>query len=270
MNENIQESLEFYKKQVIIQQKEIQNLQDKLTNEILKNTQKDKILFLQSKNAQAGEMLSMIAHQWRQPLNAINASSIKIHLKNQMGNLDSQDIVESGEFIRKQTENMSEIISHFMEFFKPDIEKQKFTLQEIIDDIGSLVKAQLIQEMITLKVINADCTIYSYKKEISHIFLNLIANAKDAFKQNSISKRVITISASKINNSSIILKIQDNAGGIAENILDKVFDLYFTTKEYGKGTGIGLYMSKKITNDILGGDIQVENIDDGAVFIISL
>jgi len=270
MEKNTQECLEFYKNQVVTQQNEIQELQEQLKTEILLNTQKDEILFLQSKNAQAGEMLSMIAHQWRQPLNAINASSIKLHLKHEIGSLVLDDVIESGEFIRKQTQNMSDTISHFMEFFKPDTKKQTFTLKEIIGDIDSLVQAQLAQDMITLKIVNEQYNIYSYKKEISHIFLNLIANAKDAFKEKCIKNRVITISAFHSTNSSIILQVKDNAGGIPKNILDKIFNLYFTTKECGKGTGIGLYMSKKITNNILGGDIQVENVDDGAVFTIRL
>ena len=231
--------------------------------------EKEQLLFTQSKNAQMGEMLSMIAHQWRQPLNAISASSISLELKYSMNVFTENDILEHTKFIQENTQKMSKTIDDFMNFFKPEEEKVDFTIKSSIEEILSLIGTQLKSRGIELIFnIENDIFIHSYKKELSHILINLITNARDAYEGNNIESKTIEIVATK-ENTLIIIKVIDKAGGIPTTIRDKIFNPYFTTKEQGKGTGIGLYMTKKILEEIFNGNISVENKNSGAIFTIT-
>ncbi len=232
--------------------------------------EKETLLQKQSHLAQMGEMLSMIAHQWRQPLNAMSASAIKITLKQELGSLTQEEIIEHGYFIQKQTQQMSKVIDDFMNFFKPENQKQYFTFVKVIDSIFSLTKAQLINKNIELKVEEKSAEqIFGYEKELSHVVLNLVSNARDAFDGKDIENKYIKV-VFDANEFEYIISVCDNAGGIPKNIIDKVFNPYFTTKEEGKGTGIGLYMSKKILDEIFNATIDVSNTNEGAKFTIKI
>lgn len=246
------------------------SLQERVADEVEKNREKDHIMHDQAKSAQMGEMLRMIAHQWRQPLNAISASSIELSLKNTLNQLDDALIEEHSSFVQEQTKMMSKTINDFMEFFKPEQKKRHFTMKEIFDEILTLMGVQIKNRGILLHYDQCQQTeLYSYFKELIHVIINLLSNSRDAFEESHSSKRDIFV-ACRQEQEDLIITISDTAGGIPESIIDNVFDPYFTTKEQGKGTGIGLYMSKRIVEEILKGTIDVHNDNDGAVFTLSI
>jgi C4-dicarboxylate-specific signal transduction histidine kinase len=245
-------------------------LEKKVKEQVEDIRMKDNILHKQAKNAQMGEMISMIAHQWRQPLNAVNASAINISLLQSMNLCKDKDLEEHCEFVQEQTQRMSKIINDFMNFFKPDEKSTTFILEELIEDIKNLMGIQLKNRNILLNCIDG-CNepIVSYKKELEHVLINLISNARDAFEENQKEDAYINISYIVEEGKQIII-VEDNAGGIPEGIIEKIFDPYFTTKGAGKGTGIGLHMTKRIVKEILQGSINVENTKDGARFLIKV
>ncbi|WP_457749948.1 FIST N-terminal domain-containing protein [Sulfurimonas sp.] len=231
---------------------------------------KDNIISQQSKLAQMGEMVNMIAHQWRQPLNAISASAIQLSMQNDMDLVTSEKISETTLFIENMAQEMSNTINDFMNFTKPANEKEFIKVKIIIDDILHLMGAQLKNHNIDFLIdIEDDLAILTYRKDLEHILINLISNARDAFEDcDNDDKKILLKSYSK--NNYCIIKVIDNAGGIDSIILDRIFEPYFTTKEQGKGTGLGLYMSKKMIKENLNGDINVKSLDNGAEFTITL
>ena len=248
--------------------KYFKNLKTQVASQIEEIRKKDAILLEQSKLAQMGEMLNMIAHQWRQPLNAMSASAINLSMKNELDMIDKNDIVETSEFIQNQTQNMSKIINDFMLFNKPEINKE-FSLHEAVFQVTKIISSQLKSRNIILEVnIDEKLNIFHNSKNIEHVLLNILMNSRDAFEnKNEIKNKTIKIFTTTDENS-IFLHVEDNAGGIPEEIIDKIFNPYFTTKEQGKGTGIGLYMSKQMLEGVGGCTINVEVIDGHTLFII--
>jgi len=237
-------------------------------NEIIK---KDKLLYEHAKNAQMGEMLSMIAHQWRQPLNAISASAINLSLLQEFHQLDDKTILKHSEFIQDSTQKMSGTINTFMDFFKPKKEKTDFMFSEIIDEIDIIIGPQLKNRNIELIYDNNnDIMLHSYKAELSHMLLNIIINARDAYEDKEIKDKTIEVICFKDDKKGITIQIKDKAGGIPEEVIRKIFNPYFTTKEQGKGIGIGLHMAKRIVEEIFKGMISANNVNDGAIFTIEL
>lgn len=211
----------------------------------------------------------MIAHQWRQPLNAISASAISVAMKLELGELEPDDIREHLTYIQWRVQKMSQTINDFMNFFKPDQEMQQFSLNDVIKDIESLMKAQLQGRGIRILYDERNpITIFSYKKELAHVLINIIANARDAYEGLHMDSKTITVSLSEREDRQLSLTVRDRAGGIIPENIDKIFDPYFTTKDQGKGTGIGLYMSKRIVLEILHGTIEAANTSEGAEFSI--
>jgi len=248
-------------------QKDLIDVIEKLEVEIEKNSQKDKMLYEQAKTSQMGEMLGMIAHQWRQPLNAMSAAAINLSLKQDFDLLSKDDIIEHSEFIQKTTQEMSKTIETFMNFFKPKDEKKVLTFGVIIDEVSSLIIGQLKNKDIKFLSLSDYSNINVHQSELSHIMINLIKNSIDAFEDKNIKNKMIEIK-SYIEDSSVVIKVIDNAGGIPDEILSKIFNPYFTTKEQGKGTGIGLHMTQRIVKEIFQGEISVENYNNGAIFTI--
>ena len=245
-------------------------LEQRMHEAIEKNRQTDLILNRQSKTSQMGEMLSMIAHQWRQPLNAISASAIALTMKHELDSLSSDDITTHADFVQQQTQRMSKTINDFMNFFKPEKEKNSFTMNEIMEDIRSLMDVQLRSRNIELVCHGSGAIpIYSYEKELAHVLINLIANSRDAYESHPAENQTIDLAAT-IENEHVTISVADHAGGIPPEHIDAVFDPYFTTKEQGKGTGIGLYMSRRIVQEVLQGEIRVNNQDDGVCFDITI
>ncbi len=237
--------------------------------------EKDKQLLQQAKQAQMGEMISMIAHQWRQPLNAISATSINLSLMSSMGMLEDEKLQKDNEFIQEQCQKMSQTIDTFMNFVKPSQESKEFKIKHTIELIMKIMTTQLINHNIkvTMNYEDEDISLVGYEDLLEQVIINILSNARDAFNKigNNIStdtkEKIITIKVYKDENIPII-KIRDNAGGIPKDVKDKIFNPYFTTKEQGKGTGIGLYMSLDIMKKSFSGDIIYTNTDDGSIFEI--
>ena len=242
--------------------KNLQNIIDIKVDEIRK---KDNLLQQQSKMASMGEMIGAIAHQWRQPLNELGLSIQNLEYDYKFGQIDEKFIDEFIEYNKKTIMFMSDTIDDFRNFFRVDKEKKNFNVKEKTKSVIAMLSSQIKNNNITLDLIGDDFIYNGFASEYSQMVLNIINNAKDALISNNIINPYIHIF---LENESIIIK--DNAGGIPNDIIDRVFEPYFTTKEQGKGTGMGLYMSKMIIEDNMGGSLSVENDKDGAIFIINL
>ncbi|MGM0623067.1 MAG: PAS domain S-box protein [Campylobacterota bacterium] len=231
---------------------------------------KDSLLIQQSKMAAMGEMIGAIAHRWRQPLNALN---INIQLLED----DYKDGVINLSYIEDFTQRMLEKIGYmdhtiddFRNFFKPQKEKSYFSVVKSVEDTIALIDASYKASNIDIKMQSCDitCNAYGYQNEFNHVMVNILKNAKDAIVGNNIKKGNVVISVSCI--ELLQVTISDNAGGIEPQNLSKVFEPYFTTKDAKEGTGIGLYMSKVIIEQNMGGKIWIENTDIGAKVVMTL
>ena len=248
--------------------KNLQKLVEEKVNEV---RDKDKVLVQQSKMAAMGEMIGAIAHQWRQPLNSL---ALNIQLL--------EDMVEDGECTQENIEKfvdknmqtiqfMSQTIDDFRNFFRKDKEAVEFNIKEAILKTINLQKAQLNNHNIEIITNLIDAYIKGYKNEFMQIILNLISNAKDAIleRREKIGDFEGKIEVyNKVLDDKIIVGIKDNGGGIPDEIKERIFEPYFTTKEEGKGTGMGLYMVKEMV-ERMKGKIEFRNVDDGVEFIIS-
>ena len=246
------------------------NLANKVQEKVNELRQKDIVIMNQGKLVALGEMLNMIAHQWRQPLNALSAAAIHLELKMEMGRVDKDEVIKFTQFVQEETQRLSKTIDDFMNFSRPDEKKEEFYLTDVINDVIKMIKVQLQNHDIDIEVdIPKDFKIKSYKKVIGHILLNLISNARDALDASNIENKKIIITA-KEDEDGIEIIVYDNAGPILDDIKDRVFEPYFTTKEQGKGTGLGLYMSKKLSEEKLKGELYFRNKKDGVEFILKL
>ncbi|QGG48607.1 sensor histidine kinase [Heliorestis convoluta] len=245
-----------------------ETLAEKIEQEVTRSRQKDIILQRHARQAAMGEIINSIAHQWRQPLNSISLAASNILLDLELEE-DPEEIKKSCDFILKLTEDMSNTITDFMDFFRHDKEKSEVLIEDIFQDIAGMLQAQLFSHniMFTWQV-EAGLRMVTYKKELQQILLNLITNSIQAFKDRSLLEKRVEARVHK--DGSYIIELRDNAGGIPEEIIEKIFNPYFTTKEKGQGTGLGLSICKSIVEDSLRGEISVCNEGEGAFFRIKL
>ena len=221
----------------------------------------------QSKMAAMGEMLDAVAHQWKQPLNALSMYSELLHSDFDDGSVDKAYIDEMHEGVNVQIDHMTTTLSEFRDFFRPNQGTTTFNLEDIVNTVLFLVKDEFLKNGITVNLeIDPNITLNGNENEFKHLIINIINNAKDAFNEKEIKKRFITISATQVNTTTT-LNIQDNAEGIPEKVIPRIFEANVTTKEAGKGTGIGLYMSAQIVTKMKG-TLSVANKEDGACFSI--
>ncbi len=245
--------------------KELQNLNNyletKISKEVLQNRKKDIIMFQQARFASLGEMLNNIAHQWRQPLGAITMIIQSFQTKMTLGKLSPEFVDEKVNDALLLASNMSNTLDDFKNFFSPNKIKSEFSIKNCIEHSIELSKYLLIQENIEVKLtVRKDVKINSYYNELSHVFLNIISNSKDALCSNvDKNDRIIKIIVNKFKNH-LVINIVDNGGGIQKDILPKIFEPYYTTKYKSAGTGIGLYMSKQIIEKHINGEISCKNI----------
>lgn len=239
-----------------------------------KEEQMNLLMQQQSRLAALGEMMGNIAHQWRQPLSAITATISGLELKNQVGILTPKDVSEANKNIMKSSEFLTKTIEDFRNFFHKDSPSHKFLLADTIEHVINIVKASYDDNKITIKLdLDKHLLIYGSSSLLSQVILNLLSNARDILVQNAIENKVVFIMLKTEDNHTII-SIKDNGGGVKDEIKDKIFDPYFTTKHQSVGTGLGLYMSSQIIKNHFNGVITVENQEDedgiGAVFTIIL
>ncbi|MEA2100758.1 MAG: PAS domain-containing sensor histidine kinase, partial [Campylobacterota bacterium] len=256
------------------------DLEIRVAKEIDKNRKKEKKFQEQSRLAQMGEMINMIAHQWRQPLSAISSSVISIQIKIMSGRYDldsKEDREEFLKFMEKNHNNINEYVQHlsdtiddFRDFFKPDKQKELVPLNQAILRALNIVENSLNSKNIVISSsYKSKENVLIYQNEMMQVILNILKNAEDNFIERDIQDRQIDISTSE-KNSKYIIEIKDNGGGIDSTIISKIFDPYYSTKLEKNGTGLGLYMSKMIIQKHNNGTLEAINIDNGVNFKITL
>lgn len=242
-------------------------LEQRVSEEVARNLEQEHLLIHQSRLAAMGEMIGNIAHQWRQPLNTLGLLLANIKDAHAYGELTPDYLEQEAEQGQRLILKMSATIDDFRNFFKPNKEKQAFRLAQKVQDTLEIVSATLHNHNIEVVVEGRkDLLAFGYPNEYSQVLLNLISNAKDAVLERNAKRGRIVIHLDRSGDRAE-LKVRDNAGGIPPHLLAKIFDPYFTTK--AKGTGIGLYMSKVIVENNMGGTIEARNVQDGAEFTIT-
>ena len=233
--------------------------------------EKERMLLQQSRLAALGEMISNIAHQWRQPLNELGLIVQELPVMYDRGNFDRDYLRGSVAKFMKVLSHLSKTIDDFRNFFRPDKEKVHFKVHEVVEHALTLIEESFRQLQIAIRVdCRDDPVIVGHPNEFSQVMLNLLFNARDAFLAGGQkAPREIAISMWRSGERAVVT-IADNAGGIPVEILDKIFDPYFTTRGPEQGTGIGLYMSKIIIEKNIPGRLSVRNTGHGAEFRIEV
>ena len=255
-------------------------LQLRVEEEVKMSQKKSSIIYHQSKLVSMGEMIGNIAHQWRQPLSAISTLASGLSFNMELGNDEKEDTIKSLDKIVHTTQHLSQTIDDFRNFYKVEKSEKNFNLAKNILASLTITEASLSENYIQVDCdLDDNIFIYGFDNELKQAILNIIQNAKDALLESELSEqnRLINIQIKKVEDF-IFIEIKDNAGGIDNAIITKVFDQNFTTKEKTGGTGIGLYMSKQIVEKYLDGSIEVINdtfkykdkIYTGALFTIKI
>ncbi|MGJ0493737.1 PAS domain-containing sensor histidine kinase [Aliarcobacter cryaerophilus] len=240
-----------------------------ITNEVLLQKEleeKQKIIFLQSRMASLGQMLGNIAHQWRQPLTELNLSLF--NLKKAFENRNQKEFENLYSNSKNLILGMSNTIEEFTNFFSPQKQKERFLLNQSINEALKILNRVLEEENISIKFdIVKDLEIFGLKNELTQVLLNLINNSKDAFIQKNITKKEIVFKTYK-KDDFIVFEYIDNAQGLNKELFDKIYEPYFTTKHQSSGTGLGLFICKIIIENSFEGEIMHENIENGLKFTL--
>ena len=247
-------------------------LEDRVQEEVQKNREKDRFLFQQSRLASMGEMIANIAHQWRQPLSELNITLYKMNKLYHRQN-DERDVQFEGSYLhaKKIISKMSTTIEDFRSFFSPDRQSERFNLSTVSAEAIDIMQGTLERNNIST-VVNTknDAFIEGYFNEFSQVLINLMNNSIDAFSNKNIKDKLIYIEIDTSEERDAIIKVCDNAGGIEESIIHRIFEPYFTTKHASVGTGLGLYMSEMIIKNSMKGVIDATNSDSGVCFLIKV
>ncbi len=243
---------------------EMQRLVDE---EIRKNLEKQKMLELQERHSQMGEMISMIIHQWKQPLNAIQLIAQVLKIKTENNSCTPEFLLEKLDGIFKQVKFMDQTIYVFQNFFKPAKEKVKFNVYETLESLLELVRYEYEYKHIQIVLEGEKDVIgFGYPNEFTQVILTLMKNAKDAFEEHPSDNMQITLEVRSVEGGKACICVRDNAGGIPDDLIDDIFELYVTTKE--DGTGLGLNIAKRVIENNMNGRITVQNTEEGAEFRI--
>jgi len=232
--------------------------------------EKDKMLIQQNRMAAMGEMLGYIAHQWRQPLNLLGLMVQQLGLLRDTGELSREVLDENIAKVMDIILHLSNTIDDFRDFSLPDKEKCLFSVDQVLAKTVSLIKESFNEHQIHLDIDSSgDVQTKGYPNEYAQVLLNILMNARDAFQEQRAADPRVTI-RSFTENGKAVVTIRDNAGGIKDEIIDKIFDAYFTTKLLGKGMGVGLFISKTIIEKNMAGRLTVNNVENGAEFRIEV
>ncbi|WP_041959669.1 PAS domain-containing sensor histidine kinase [Sulfurospirillum arsenophilum] len=248
------------------------NLEMQVQAQIEKNRQQEMMLFQQSRHAQMGEMISMIAHQWRQPLNVLSLLAQNIVFKYKLQKLDDRVMDDFKEDSMRQILQMSKTIDDFRDFFKPDKSVKVFDIKQQLTHAVEMVKPIVAAHGIELSFQSEDdLKVESFPNEFGQCVINILNNAKDVLLEScgDYTKQIAVV-AKRGENNTVIVTIEDNGGGIDAIVMPYIFEPYFSTKGAKHGTGLGLYMSKIIVEEHMHGRINVVNSDEGARFEIVL
>jgi C4-dicarboxylate-specific signal transduction histidine kinase len=217
-----------------------------------------------------GEMINNIAHQWRQPLNTLGLMIQQTQMLYEYEELSTEFMQKNTSSSMKLIEHMSQTIDDFRDYFKPENKMAAFKVSKVISNTIAIVEGSFMHEKVAIEIIQtSDPVIYGYQNEFAQSLLNIINNAKDALIERSIEHPKVRITVNGENELAVVA-ISDNAGGIPEDIMPRIFEPYFTTKGPQKGTGIGLYMTKTIIENKMGGRLTVQNTGLGAEFRIEV
>ncbi len=243
-------------------------LEQKVMQEVQKNKEQQLLMLHQNRLAQMGELISMIAHQWRQPLNNMALITQLIVNKYNKNKLDDKAFEYFKTNSKKQIDLMSKTIDDFRNFFEVQHEQHNFSLRNTIKNSLDISKPIFEKSNINLELeIDSNIVVNGYENSFAQVLLNILNNAKDALMEKDIEDKKIIIKIDK-NEDGVVVSIEDNAGGIDEEIIDKIFDPYFSTKKDKNGTGLGLYMSKMIIEEQMDAKLRVTNTELGAKFTI--
>jgi len=246
------------------------NLETRITEEVAKNQKQQQELIEKSKHVYIGEMISMLAHQWRQPLTAITSSVNTLKLQNMLGKYEPEYFDERLTRIASYSHELSQTINDFRDFFQTTNHKESSSFEEMSDGVLSIIFPLLESKSIKLqKEYKANQDLFTYTNEVKQVILALIQNTIDAMKQNTITHPLIIIRTYQ-KEESLFLEIEDNAGGIPLDIIEHIFSPYFSTKSAKNETGLGLYMAKTIIEDHCQGHLKVSNTKEGACFSIEI
>jgi len=255
-----------------------ENLEQRVVIESKKVFEKDRILMEQSKLAAMGDMIGNIAHQWRQPLSVISTGATGMMLQKEYGCLSDAHFNKTCTAINDNAQYLSKTIDDFRNFIKGDGTKKLFLLKNTINSFLNLVEGSIKSHTINvISMIESDIQIDSYENELTQCLINIFNNAKDALAEKNIEKKFIFITTS-LENDIATIKIRDNALGISDQVINKIFEPYFTTKHQSQGTGLGLHMTYNLIVDGLCGTIEVDNLSydyeeknyTGAEFVIRI
>ena len=227
------------------------------------------IIIAQSRHAAMGEMISMIAHQWRQPISVISMGANNILADIELDTLDTETLKKSSLNIIKQTQELSSTMDDFRNFFKSTKQIDAVLIEAPLNNALEIIGASLENSEVKINMsVQSSVKVETYSRELMQVFLNILKNSKEAFHEETQSKYINVTITDELN--KVKISICDNAGGIKEDVMKDIFDPYFTTKQKLNGTGLGLYMSKTIIEQHLQGTLEAFNKDDGACFEITL
>jgi C4-dicarboxylate-specific signal transduction histidine kinase len=242
-------------------------LEERIEVAVKELRQKDQALIQQNRFAAMGEMINNIAHQWRQPLNVI---SLIVQGLPECKDLSQKELDFEVERIMGVILHMSQTIDDFRYFFRQDKEKSRFTANQAVAKAIEFISPSLIVKDIHISITEQpEVGIFGYSNEYAQVLLNILSNAKDVLMERDVAEPHICISISRAEDRSVVT-ITDNGGGISPDVMHRIFDPYFTTKEKALGTGIGLYMSKIIIEQNMGGSLTAVNVEGGVAFRIEV
>ncbi len=246
------------------------NLESRVAELVADQRRKDQILIQQGRLAALGEMIGNIAHQWRNPLNNVALIIQNLQLEYDSGTLTPDDMHREAREAMEVILYMSQTINDFNNFFREDKEKLKFSINEAVNRALGVVSANLKNHNIMVKIDNAtEVSVVGYQNEYAQVLLNIISNSREACIERHVTDPCLFLHIVREGGRSV-LYIRDNCGGIPDDVLPKIFDPYFTTRGPDRGTGIGLYMSKVIIEQNMGGELSARNVEHGAEFRIAV
>lgn len=226
----------------------------------------NKLAVHNTKMASVGEMIGVISHQLKQPLNVLSIYCDDVKFAHKYNELNDEVIEEFSDNTKKQIHYMRDTIDGFLSFFDPTKHTNKFEIERVIKNTKELLDSQIKKAKVELKIqIISNYTLNGVSMELSQVLINLITNSVQAFEEREIENRKIDIITFSRNDKNYLI-ISDNAGGIKEENLEKIFDPYYTTKE--NGTGVGLYMVKLVIKNSYNGNLKIENYEDGVRFVM--
>lgn len=274
LGKQIEDFFNQYRQEVETKTKQLeefnQTLELRVHEEVAKNREQERLMIQKSKFIALGEMISNIAHQWRQPLSELSALLMGLKFRYKMQTLDDTVLEEKSKEAENLIEYMSQTIDDFRHFFTPQKQKHTFSILHSIQGALKICGASLKDHSIKVDVnVPEDIEIYGYENEYEQVLLNLVTNAKDALLESKSPNPTIHIELELLP-KFICLHVKDNAGGVQTKPIEKIFEPYFSTKQSSQGTGIGLYMSKLIVEKSMEGNLEVRNLSDGAKFSIIL